>query len=182
MPSFTGGAQNISGAQITDETIANADIATDADIATSKFADGDAIAEAIGEDNVETIEVSLSAANIIALYGSEHTLVPAPGAGKAVVFESATVSFSYGTVQFTGGGDLRFYYAGQTTSLSATPNFADNIQAAADSALSLDNQADAAGGEPLFENTAIILTNVTAAFANGDGTMKVNVRYRTITL
>ena len=68
----------------------------------------------VAADELQVATVSLSAADIIAMNGTPVELVAAPGAGKIILVDQYLMSFTYGTTQFTGGGDYRIEYGGVT--------------------------------------------------------------------
>jgi predicted RecA/RadA family phage recombinase len=126
---------------------------------------------------------TLTAAQLIAMYTAPITLIPAPGAGKAVLvdqdilFEMATTA-----TQFTGGGAVSFPYHGGGTVVHAGSVPASVVTAAAGSSYTLLGSAVAANGTTVPANTGVDITNATAAFAAGTGTAKVQMRYRIVTL
>ena len=134
----------------------------------------------ITEDQLQVAQISLSAANIIAMYTTPVQLIAAPGAGKVVIVDQVAYSFNYGTTQFTGGGDIRIQYDGTTDNILSAAFDANKTKAASDSVEVAPMKSS--GGTTALENTIVEITNATASFATGDGTAEVFVRYRVLTL
>jgi hypothetical protein len=124
------------------------------------------------DNTIYVEEVELTAANIIAMNATPVTVVAAKGAGKVIEFVSATAIFDYGTVQFTGGGNFYFetedgYTVSQNTGASALTGAADSISFIYGTNVTAD-----------LDNQALKITNATAAFADGDGVLRLKVAYR----
>lgn len=137
------------------------------------------IVEKITDGGLQTKTVTLSDTDITGMYASPYTLVAAPGAGKVNVVESVLFYFDYGTVQYTGGGNVSIIE--ETSGTVLTTSFNDTFITAASNAI-IQRNALAPVATSLTENKAIQLTNATGAFAAGDGTLKVVLNYRVITL
>jgi len=121
--------------------------------------------------------IALTAAQLTTLHSAPVSLVAAPGAGYALVFESLTFQFTYGSVQFTGGGVVMPVYHGATTDLSVTGGVtAATVQAAANATV-LVISTPAAGGLPVTSNAGIDLYAASADFAAGNSTAVVTLNY-----
>ena len=121
---------------------------------------------------LQIAEVSLSAADLIAMNATPVEVVAAPGAGLALEFVSATMFFDYGTTQFTGGGNIYLetadgYTVSNLTGAAAITSAADAIIYMAPVGVVSD-----------ADNQALQITNATAAFATGDGVARIKVAYR----
>lgn len=126
--------------------------------------------------------VNLSAANIQGMFVTPIECIAAPGSGKVIIVNEIVGSFTYGGIQFTGGGPVDLYYNGDSTRMSNA--ISDNgffsaaeVNAAA-SKIRYKWMNDLVG----LANTSVVIKNTTGAFATGNGTMKVFIRYRIITL
>ena len=137
----------------------------------------------VADDELKVATVSLSAANIIGMNASPVEIVAAPGAGKIILVDQFLMSFTYGTTQFTGGGDYRIEYGGVTgTNIMSVAGDANVIKAAANDLEFFGNVAASQVYSLSHINSAVNITNAGAAFADGDGTLKIFIRYRVITL
>lgn len=132
----------------------------------------------------QAITVTLSSANIMAMFGTPVTLIPAPGAGKLIQVDEVVVSFIYNSIAYANGSELRIRYSGSGTDLFSTIADTGPMRGTA----SFINAALAIGGAggtiavTSLTNTAIVATNTGSAFTDGNSTMKIFLRYRIITL
>lgn len=132
--------------------------------------------------NTLTASVTLTAAQVLAAYGTPQLLVPAPGAGRVVVPNFCTLYTNVGTV-FGGGGvgivqwDNTVHGAG-TNALAATFPSAE-ITAASSQIYSLNgNTGNAITG---VTNKGLYFSNQTGAFTGGaNSTLTFNLEYITI--
>jgi len=125
--------------------------------------------------------VTLTAAQITTLHSVPVALVAAPGAGIALVCQGFIFQFTFGTVQFTGGGTVQPVYHSATTNLAAGSVAAATVQAAANYT---GYSPAAAGGTALAlsTNSGIDLYAASADFAAGDSTAVVTIFYDVLTL
>lgn len=133
-------------------------------------------------DVVQVATVDISSAEILALYTTAKEVVAAPASGKALIFEKAIIMYDAGTTPYTIGSaeNLEFKYTDKTGAAVSAALAASDI---------LDETTDQYRLIPAI-NTA--LTPVAAApiclslaGANptaGNGTLKVTIYYRVITL
>lgn len=135
--------------------------------------------------SIETATVPLAAANITAMNGAPVQILAAPGAGKAYVVNSVSITQqTIATAAFTGGGNVGFQY-GSSAALAGT---AASSQLPA--AIFLSNSYgpfNFAGVVPgnlaLVANEPITISNLTAAFATGTASSyTVLITYTTVTL
>ena len=123
--------------------------------------------------------VTLTAAQIIAMYGTPQSVLPAPAAGQVLVIDQIIAQMKPGGTQFTGGGAVTFQYHG-----TAVVPHSGNIPAATvNNAAGSENVVPPPTGtiQPPAA-TGLDITNATAAFATGNGTLVVTVFYSLITL
>lgn len=129
-----------------------------------------------------TLVYSLTAAQIIAMGTTAITIVPAPGTGNAIIVEGIFVEITRTATQFTGGGVVHFYYHGLTAEIMAQTIAAASITGTAGVDLFALEPVQTAGGSVVTKEVGIDITNATAAFAAGTGTMKVFIKYKIVTL
>lgn len=127
-------------------------------------------------NTIQVITVSLTAANIIAMFTTPITVI-AGVAGQVPVIEESAWSFTYGGTQFTGGGTLKLAEETSGTTLMLGPSAAF-ITAAANSV----QTRLPSDGITRTSGKGIQISNNTAAFATGNGTMKLFIAYRMVTL
>ncbi|HZT32776.1 MAG TPA: capsid cement protein [Gemmataceae bacterium] len=128
---------------------------------------------------IQKAVVTLTAAQIIAMYGAPVSILPAPAAGQVLVIDQIIAQMKPGATQFTGGGAVSFQYHG-----TAVVPHSGNIPAATiNSATGSENVVPPPTGtiQPPAA-TGLDITNATAAFATGNGTLVVTVFYSLITL
>jgi hypothetical protein len=126
------------------------------------------------DGNLSVAEVTLTAAQIIAMYTTPVVVVPAQGAGKVIQLVSAILSLDAGATPFTGGGAVRLQNGTTGTTLTSTAA-ATVVTSASDVVATLPALATSVLTPA---NESIKITNATAVFAAGNGTMKVIVVYR----
>lgn len=132
------------------------------------------VSGAVDAPQIKRAVVSLSAANLIAMYTTPVQLLAAPGAGKAIVVKRVYFVVTPTATQFTGGGAVSIKYA---SGADVTATIAAANVTGASAARVIRNQVDCA----VLANTAIQITNATAAFAAGTGTAKAYIDYEVIT-
>ena len=128
---------------------------------------------------IQKAVVTLTAAQIMAMFGAAVSILPAPAAGQVLVVDQFIVQMKPGATQFTGGGAVSFQYHGTTI----VPHSANIPAATITSAAASENVVPPPTGviQPPTA-TGIDITNATGAFAAGNGSMIVTVFYSIITL
>lgn len=127
-----------------------------------------------GSGAVQQKAVSLTSAQIKALFSSPVTLVEAPGAGKAIQVLGVFANYTAGGTPYTDGDGEVVAWGDANTAVAE--NFWDLTS------------ADSNGGQPrldnegslvttLFENVPLVLACATTDPTDGDGTAKVSVLY-----
>jgi hypothetical protein len=123
----------------------------------------------------QTVTVTLTAAQIIAMGTTPVTLIAAPDAGKCTIVDNVTFKMTTTATAFTGGGAVEFRY----TDASGTKVTAD-IAAAVITAAAGTSFTNVRGIEASLTgvaNAAIVISNATAAFAAGTGTATLTIEY-----
>jgi hypothetical protein len=137
---------------------------------------------------LQTTEVTISAADIVSTsagkfgHADGQIIVAAPGAGKALLLESAVLIFDYGTHAYGGGGNTTFNYgAGGKGALTGLVAAGDSIGAGADKTVYFHPLSTA--GAVLEVNASINLKTASAYTVDtgSNGVARVRVNYRVIT-
>lgn len=128
-------------------------------------------------------QVSVTAAELIAMYTTPKLILAAPGTGKTIAVVKAIVKVTGTATQFTGGGAAIIQY--HSTANGAGTNACDSTIAAAsiNGATGLvtftRNGAVLSDTSNALSNKGLYLSNATAVFAAGTGTATVDVWYTT---
>ena len=137
-----------------------------------------AIIDAVGD--VRSREVLISNAQLLALFATPISLVPAPGAGYALILEDAQVYHAAGTGA-TQDRVLKITYTdGSGTDLGAvTTGFLN--QATAQHRLIKSYRATSTPSDiNPTANAALVISAVTGEVTVADFTLKVRIRYRVV--
>lgn len=156
---------------------------------SSRALAADAITADKLDDTVAGVaEVTLTAAQVLALNATPVTLVAAPGAGKALVFEGAQVSLDFESAAYAGvaaGEDLTFKYtdgAGTVLGALETTGFLD--QASDQHAWVYPGSAvtTARAEVALTANAPIVAHLLVGEVITGDSPVRVRVHYKVVDL
>jgi len=123
---------------------------------------------------IKTAVVDVSAAELQAMYATPKALVAAPGAGYALAFRSAVLIYDDNGADYSGGGVITINYPGgaaQSSNLAVT-----FLTGTGDKVFNME-KLNADSGLTMPVNTALVLTNASAAFTAGVGTVKVHIEY-----
>jgi hypothetical protein len=187
---FVGNSSNVATgvAMSGDGTISNTGVLTigAGAISGSKIANNAVDFAQLALDVMQSATISLTAAQIKALYDTPVLLVAAAGSGKLVVIDSILWDIAYGTTQFTAGGVLAAQYG--NTVHGAGPVASGTLAAASLNGVAASgflSNGGIAGGLSVAKtaslNTAVYMSNQTADFATGDSTATLYVRYHVVT-
>jgi hypothetical protein len=128
---------------------------------------------------LQTVTVTLTSVNLLALLATPITLVAAPGVGFTIEVIDLQIIFFGGAIAYTdAGGAVSFNIGTASQALASnaiflvtvTPN--KRIQRVGP-LLAIDT----AGNPPTDDNGALTISKVTNNFAAGNGTAKVLVKY-----
>lgn len=184
MPSAQAGGSLVTGGNIIDDTVTNADIASNADIELTKLNIDNEIDNTELADSVANVaEISVSSAEILALAASPKELIAAPGAGKVITVDDVTYSYTHNGTSYANGSSIIVTYTGGTTHILG--NAVTNALAVAVLTGSANYVRAVAGDGQTPEaqvNTAVVLKATGAEFITGNGTLKIFIRYRILTL
>jgi hypothetical protein len=128
------------------------------------------------------VQVPLTAAQIIAMYTTPVTILPAPAAGTAILVSQIAVELDLTATAFTGGGVVHFYYHGQTAEIMAQTIAAATVNGGTGQSIYILEPVQTAGGSVVTPAVGIDITNASGVFATGTGTAKVTVWYSLVTL
>ena len=135
------------------------------------------------EDKIRTATVSISSAQLLAISGNPIQLIAAPGAGKLIIVDEAIYSYTHVSTAYTFTGGFGFRYVGDSVNL-VNPPISTILTTASSSVRSGYPLADSADLTILTAgtNTAVQLELVNTAPTLGDGTLKIFIKYRILTL
>lgn len=142
------------------------------------------VTPALLETVSKNITVSLSSANLLAMYATPITVIAAPGAGKVILIENALLSFTHVSTAYASGGTIRLQYTGSADNLLTT-GFQTNVLNTASNNLDYcvaTRNVSYASPIGIAANTAVQITNATGAYTTGNGTAKLFINYRIVTL
>lgn len=124
----------------------------------------------------------ITAAQINALNSEPQTLVPAPGAGKVLHFDSAIIAFDWGTVVFTkeSASSLGIYYTdGSGQRVSETRSFTGFLDGESDIITIFPSINIASGGSgSAAANAPLVLAFGGGDPSGGDGVFHIRIHYR----
>lgn len=128
---------------------------------------------------IQSTVVSLTAANLIAMFTTPVSLLPAPGAGYASLVDQIAFEMNASSTAFTGGGGVNFIYHGTSTAVAGLMGSAV-VTAGPGTTLTLLTPIQS--GITVPANTGLDVTNISSAFATGTGSARIHLRYRVVTL
>jgi len=130
-----------------------------------------------GSGSLVTSTILVPNANVLTMYTTPYQLLPAPGAGNAYIVNAMTVENVYSTGAFTGGGAIQASY-GTVLTYPATATIAATFLTSptANQIISVSG-ALASNLSSNILNKGIYLSNATAVFAAGAGSLIVKLQY-----
>jgi hypothetical protein len=140
-----------------------------------------------GSAEIRSLETVITSAQVKAIRATPITVVPAPGAGKAIEFVSALLQLKFGANAFTGPQNLAVRYKdGSSAQVSQNITGTGFIDQAADTVTNAVPKADGIAARTVAENQPLVLHNIGASEitgnAAGDNTVRVKVLYRVHTV
>lgn len=138
------------------------------------------VGQAIRQD-IHIRRVSLTAAQIIAMGTVPVAILAAPASNKAYVVRAINCKITRTSTAFTGGGVVSFQYHTTTSSVPHAGTIpASFFTGSAGVAYNTLGPNVGANGLTLAPGEGIDITNATAAFAAGTGTMEVLIEYTVV--
>lgn len=130
----------------------------------------------------ETRVVTVTSAELLALATTPKELVPAPGAGKFLMFVGAQFVLDYNSVAYTESGDnlgIKYTNASgvQVSNTIETTGFIDQTADTITNAIAASDVIVAASGAV---NQALVLDNLGSNFASGDSPVYVIINYKVL--
>lgn len=186
---FVGNASNVAtaAAMSGDVHISNTGATTiqAGAVTGSKIANNAVDYAQLAADVAATATVTLTAAQITALYDTPVQLIAAPGAGKLVVIDKIVWDIAYGTTQYTAGGAIAAQYGNSAHGVGDAAS--SSIAAATLNAVAANEVLSASSTQIVSVktnciNAAVYLSNATADFATGDSTATLYVYYKILTI
>lgn len=132
-------------------------------------------------EEIETAVITVTSAQLLALFGTPQTLVAAPGAGIAIVPISVRLMLDYNTTAYDGiaaGEDLALRYTDASGAIAQTIEATGFLDASADAHRIAINSG-------LFTptaNAALVLHMTSGNIATGNSPLKVQLRYKRVPL
>jgi hypothetical protein len=120
--------------------------------------------------------VTLTAAQIISMFTTPIALLPTLPtlpAGQTYAIDCVTFIMNAGATAFTGGGAVSVQYSGGAAVVNT---LAAAVVTSASSSATVRQGIDATA----TAGAAITITNATAAFATGNGTLLIDISYRVV--
>jgi hypothetical protein len=124
--------------------------------------------------------VSLTAANMIAMYTTPVVLLAAPGTGKVITINKVLFAITRTSTAFTGGGAAIIQYdstanGGGTNACDST--LASTVITGSSGASYSTRNGAVISDSSAIANKGIYISNATAVFAAGTGTAVVDLYY-----
>lgn len=138
-----------------------------------------------GEHLVSHVDVTLTAAQVLALNATPITVVKAPGAGKANIFEGAVIFLDYNSAAYAGiaaGEDLAFKYTDGSGLQVGSCEATGFLDLTADAFRFVHPYRAASGVSDIVAvaNAAIVIQMLTGEITTGDSPVKLRVYYRVV--
>ncbi len=129
-------------------------------------------------------QVALTAANLLAMYTTPVSILPTPGAGKALIINRLIFEMKRTATAFASGGAVNFQYHTSTSIIPHAGTIAATVLTGAGAGTTLTILDDLGGtnGLAVPANEGIDITNASGAFTTGTGTAIVFVEYSILTL
>lgn len=186
---FVGNVSNVAAAVAMsgDATLSNTGVLTigSGAVTASKIASNAVDYANLATDVAASATVALTAAQINGMYATPVQLLPAPGAGKLIIIDSIIWDVAFVSAQYAAGGAISAQYG--NTIHGAGPAASATLAAATLNSVAASSFLGEAGSSTVLDvtktaslNTAVFISNATAAFTTGDSTVNLYIRYRIV--
>jgi hypothetical protein len=130
-----------------------------------------------GVGAAQSVAVSLSSAQILALNATPVTLIPAPGAGRVILVNDITMQMTRTGTAYSNGGALEFRYTdGSGAKVSA--DIAAALVTTGGAGVAYASVLGIEASITPVVNSPVVVDNASAAFITGTGTAKLSIAYR----
>lgn len=127
------------------------------------------------------VTLAVTSANILAMFATPVNLIAAPPTGYALLVNNVIFIMTRTATAYANGGVVNLVFTGGSVSPHASTMPASIVTTGgAGVALNQNGPAIQANGTVVPTATGIDITNATAAFITGTGTLKVIVDYRVV--
>lgn len=134
-------------------------------------------ASPVWSPNGSYVPLSVTSANILAMFATPVTIIAAPPVGYAIVVNNVMWQMTRSATAYVSGGVVSLVYTGGAVSPHSGTVPASVITGGAGVVLNQNGPVSAANGIVVPTNTGIDITNATGAFTTGTGTLRVYVDY-----
>lgn len=139
----------------------------------------------LGQGGLDFVDVVVSSAQILALNATPVTLVATPGAGKALLFEGATLFLDYNSAAYAGiaaGEDLSIKYTDGSGTAVGGCEATGFMDATADATRYVQAYRAASGVSDITPtaNAPLVLNMLTGEIITGNSPLKCRVFYRVL--
>lgn len=127
------------------------------------------------------VAVSLTSANLLAMFGTPVNVIAAPPAGYSVIVNNILMQMTRTATAYASGGVVTLSYSGGSVNVhsGSAPATILTTAGAAVTLLQL-GPAVAANGSVVPTATGVDITNASGAFTTGTGTMKLYISYSVV--
>lgn len=133
--------------------------------------------------NFRYLEKTLTASNINNMFATPVEVIPAPGSNKGIFLLRIFYNYKFNTTPASGGGNtLLVFSSNNTTNAHGTANIASSVLTASSSSIAKFITQSSNRAFSVIDNSAINITNQTAAFTGGDCSLKLRLYYAVVNL
>jgi hypothetical protein len=152
-------------------------------VAVTSLGGGTAVVEFIGGGGTDVAllaTVTLSSSDILGAHTTPIIIVPAPGAGKAILPLGVFYSYTYNSTTYAAGANAGLYIdpSGAALMLDASATSIVTSASSKAGAGALDTAVDF-GAAGVWENNPVMFY-ATSAFTTGNGSLKINCVYAVV--